>query len=611
MTREEELYKLYEQGFEKVLALLLQKQKMGKYDKYEKTILFEINKILNKLERETFSYSKKDMPTLYEGNRASVLAAAGVTEIPTMVGIDKRAIIELQKVFDNQIYDGINQVKKNIHSVVRKMALEQKISGGKTSEKVSEAVEFLSKQNIFTFEDKLGRIYSLESYAEMAIKTIQSAAINKSVFNASLQLKNDLVKMSSHSTSCPICAMYQGRIYSITGKTKGYPPLSIINNGAVVQYSVLHPNCRHRFTAYIKELDDNVEENKKLSNQPFIDNRTEEQKQAYDNRQRQNRLKSQYIKLKELRAVTVDKIKIKAIDNRMRVLRGKIRDIKNLKIDTTPAIIKKIEVVRNTNGELYTKFGGKHYDNIQKIVKESDDLEKQLWIKAEDRLQIADAKSRKNGAYYSRLEGITVNIEKSSLKSEYQKPYQTIFHEFGHNIDWLVNEKKSEFSTDYQDGIFEKTIRKEFADKLAKYRGDMKEHFKVYEKDFDKLYELNYITKNQAEYLKETNGKISDFLTYDTLVKKVSRDIIKMGTEKNPCLSDILEGVSDGRIKGGFGHGGAAYWKRRGNLSRETFAHMFETSITKNTEQLEAIKSFFPESYEIYKQMVKEMINKL
>ena len=34
------------------------------------------------------------------------------------------------------------------------MALEQKISGGKLKEKVSDAVDFLAKQNIFTFEDK-------------------------------------------------------------------------------------------------------------------------------------------------------------------------------------------------------------------------------------------------------------------------------------------------------------------------------------------------------------------------------------------------------------------------------------------------------------------------
>ena len=299
MTREQELYNLYEQGFEKVLALLLQKQKLGKYDEYEKIILFEINKILNNIERETFSYSKKDIPTLYEWNRATILASAGVTEIPSMIGIDKRAIIELQKVFDRQIFDGIGQVRKNIHSVVRKMALEQKISGGKLKQKVSEAVNFLAKQNIFTFKDKLGRVYSLESYATMAIKTIQTAALNSSVFNASLQLKNDLVKMSSHSTSCPICAMYQGRVYSITGKTKGYPALETINNGNVVQYKIIHPHCRHRFTVYVKDMDENAAQLKKDSNKPFEDTRSDELKERYINRQKLNYYRNNKAKIKD------------------------------------------------------------------------------------------------------------------------------------------------------------------------------------------------------------------------------------------------------------------------------------------------------------------------
>jgi len=337
MTREEELYKLYEQGFEKVLALLLQKQKLGKYDEYEKVILFEINKILNQIERETLSYSKKDMPTLYEWNRATILAAAGVTEIPSMVGIDKRTIIELQKVFDRQIFDGINQVKKNIHSIVRKMALEQKISGGKLKEKVSEAVDFLAKQNIFTFEDKLGRVHSLESYAAMAIKTTQTAALNSSVFNASLQLKNDLVKMSSHSTSCPICAMYQGRVYSITGKTKGYPSLSVINNGNVVQYGTVHPNCRHRFTIYIKEFDDDAAQTKKDSNKPFEDTRSKEQKEKYLNRQKLNYYRNNKAKIKDKLRVyeavnkeqlTVEqKNELKKMQYRQKLINKKIREL--------------------------------------------------------------------------------------------------------------------------------------------------------------------------------------------------------------------------------------------------------------------------------------------
>ena len=337
MTREQELYNLYEQGFEKVLALLLQKQKLGKYDEYEKIILFEINKILNNIERETFSYSKKDIPTLYEWNRATILASAGVTEIPSMIGIDKRAIIELQKVFDGQIFDGIDQVKKNIHSVVRKMALEQKISGGKLKEKVSEAVNFLAKQNIFTFEDKLGRVYSLESYATMAIKTIQTAALNSSVFNASLQLKNDLVKMSSHSTSCPLCAMYQGRIYSISGKDKKYPALSVINGGNVINYRVVHANCKHRFTVYIQKLDDNAKENRKLSNDPFIDNRTEEQKRNYLIKQQRNAYKNRKVKINEKIAIykaaqkqltQEQKFELKKLENSKRLINKKLTNLK-------------------------------------------------------------------------------------------------------------------------------------------------------------------------------------------------------------------------------------------------------------------------------------------
>jgi hypothetical protein len=355
--------------------------------------------------------------------------------------------------------------------------------------------------------------------------------------------------------------------------------------------------------------DEENKQNRINSNKPFVDARSDAQKQAYNNRQRQNRLKQQYVKLKELKAVTDDKEATKAIDSRLRVLRVKLRDIKDIK--TLRSSTKKIEVARNTSGELYTKFGEKHYDNIQKIVNESDDLEKKLWIKAEDKLQIANAASKKNGAYYTRFEGVALNIEKSSLESEHKKPYQTVFHEFGHNIDYLANDKKSGFSIGYKDGIFEKTIRKEFSDKLVKYKDDMKKHFEIYEKDFDKLQELNYITKDQAEHLKSTNGKTSGLLNTNVLVEKISKDIRNMGKAKSACLSDILEGVSGGRIKGGVGHGGAKYWKEKGNLSLEAFAEMFEISITKDTQQLEAIKSFFPESYEIYKEMIKEMTDKL
>jgi len=45
------------------------------------------------------------------------------------------------------------------------------------------------------------------------------------------------VQVSSHGTVCEICAQYEGKVYSISGKTLGYPILDA--------RTPFHPNCEH------------------------------------------------------------------------------------------------------------------------------------------------------------------------------------------------------------------------------------------------------------------------------------------------------------------------------------------------------------------------------
>ena len=333
---ETELYLLYRQGFEKVLAILLQKQNKGKYAEREKAILADINKILLEIEVETDNFSKNTIAETYQSSRLTAYNALAITAPKTLAGVDKRTIRELKNLFDSQIYDGLSQVKRNINKVVQKIAIEQKISGGKMREKISDAVDILNKQNIFVFEDRLGRAYNLAGYAEMAIKTVQTSAVNKAVFNAGDRLENDLVKMSSHITSCPLCAMYQGRIYSMSGKDKRYPAMSSINDGAVTQYSTLHPRCRHRFTLYVEDLDDNAEDNRRLSNQPFVDNRTEEQKRKYLVKLQINAYKNRKIKINEKidiykyaeKELTAEqKFNMKKLENSRKLINEKLREL--------------------------------------------------------------------------------------------------------------------------------------------------------------------------------------------------------------------------------------------------------------------------------------------
>jgi hypothetical protein len=57
----------------------------------------------------------------------------------------------------------------------------------------------------------------------------------------------------------------QGRVYSISGKDKRFPPLNKAFSGS---YANIHPNCRHTLTPYIEAFQD-VEKDMAYSNRPF------------------------------------------------------------------------------------------------------------------------------------------------------------------------------------------------------------------------------------------------------------------------------------------------------------------------------------------------------
>lgn len=95
---------------------------------------------------------------------------------------------------------------------------------------------------------KNGAKMPVDKYAEMLARTTRTETQNIAMLGKSLDDGNDLVECSTISPTCPTCAVYQGRIYSISGNTPGYPALykTAFRNG----YSCIHPNCRHQFFPY-------------------------------------------------------------------------------------------------------------------------------------------------------------------------------------------------------------------------------------------------------------------------------------------------------------------------------------------------------------------------
>lgn len=87
-----------------------------------------------------------------------------------------------------------------------------------------------------------------EKYAEMLARTTRTETQNIAMIGKALDDGNDLVECSTVTPTCDLCALYQGRIYSVSGRTPGYPSLyeTAFRHG----YSIIHPNCRHQFFPY-------------------------------------------------------------------------------------------------------------------------------------------------------------------------------------------------------------------------------------------------------------------------------------------------------------------------------------------------------------------------
>ncbi|MPM72226.1 hypothetical protein SDC9_119199 [bioreactor metagenome] len=162
-----------------------------------------------------------------------------------------------------------------------------KFATGQTIKQLQdELVNNLIKRGIGGITDKRGRVIPFTSYAELLSRSIVAETQNTCVMNVAKEHDKDLVKMTQHNTTCPICAVYEGRVYSLTGKDERFPKLSNIpgfNKG----YNNIHPRCRHRITPYIEKYND-VKEDIKNSNRPFeVDKDKEASIKAYQEEQKE------------------------------------------------------------------------------------------------------------------------------------------------------------------------------------------------------------------------------------------------------------------------------------------------------------------------------------
>lgn len=125
-----------------------------------------------------------------------------------------------------------------------------------------------------------------EKYDYIMDEIKSSCLLFQKILNDAKELETDLLIMDTHWGCCGECSKYQGRVYSITGKTKEFPKLP----KQVFEYGGIHKGCRHLFHPFILGIDTNNYDDKantdseiiQRSNRPFLDERTQEEITAYE-----------------------------------------------------------------------------------------------------------------------------------------------------------------------------------------------------------------------------------------------------------------------------------------------------------------------------------------
>lgn len=296
MTREEALIKVFQEAQQRLIQTIAMKEARGNVTQYQESIIRQVRQILFGLGQYSNAWVIEAINESYSLGAAEALQ--GLDDMGVKVNgyeafsrLHKASVEVLVANTQSQIMGGISFVGRQVEDTVRQAGLEAIAMKQATGSTVKEAAKIVKQklidQGLNAIKDKRGRMISLDAYADTVARSTTREATNTATMNQLQYEGYDLVKMSDHRSACPVCAKYEGRVYSISGNNRDYPRLSIPYSGG---HANIHPKCRHVISPYIPALADDAEGDKEFSNRSFdVDSRSRKAIEAYNDRQKAQR----------------------------------------------------------------------------------------------------------------------------------------------------------------------------------------------------------------------------------------------------------------------------------------------------------------------------------
>jgi len=147
--------------------------------------------------------------------------------------------------------------------VVAEMARAE-LAGEATSLQVQQRVlDEWARRGLPAFTDKAGRTWSMQTYAEMSVRTATHEAFGEAHRAELAGAGLDLVLVSSHRNPADVCQPYERKVLSMSGRFSGTVQVPSATSDELVTVQVYssydaakargykHVNCRHVETAFV------------------------------------------------------------------------------------------------------------------------------------------------------------------------------------------------------------------------------------------------------------------------------------------------------------------------------------------------------------------------
>ena len=371
----EKLISIYLKAETDIINEISRLRSLGLVDYHAVAALQRVQEILRKMESDCWEYVPKMIKKMFYVRVPEARKELEVpeTEAKHRAGYENAAVLTstqtsiVQTLVQNlmgEITDAEMTVMGSLQSMIvgriepdvyRRTGLEivagMQATGKGFQAAVPQFVEQLRREGVTAFVDKAGRKWSLHTYCSMVTRTTSRQAEVLAVLTADEE--HDLYKISSHGTTCALCAPFEGRVYSKSGKDPDFPPLAdafgkIDPHGAndlTNTYLNIHPNCLHVLTPWTPagKTEKQIQKIKEFSSpekNPFDkDPRTKKQIEAYRDKERRRAEWLRHYKLwEDYRLALGDKVPktfetfqkhLKAKDDTYKSWRKAMRELKN------------------------------------------------------------------------------------------------------------------------------------------------------------------------------------------------------------------------------------------------------------------------------------------